>query len=213
MVPVKATLSVILKANEVVVAEINDPLLWQRVLNAINCGNGEMTGDAGSAAPAVVLSPPRFPQIATGGSGKSAPLDLFAERIGVDRTCVEAAYSPTVVAPFMMLDPHCWESMRKELSLRTAFSVAPIAAAGTMLSLWFQVANLGIPTQRQALAVLHTINVPDKNPTRSIRNASWLQQRPGGQIVLNPAQITRAITLVKCFCTKDWAPWKEKANS
>lgn len=36
MTSVKATLTVSLKANDVVVAELEDPALWQRVLAAIN---------------------------------------------------------------------------------------------------------------------------------------------------------------------------------
>jgi len=39
MASVKATLTVCLKANDVVVAELEDPALWQRVLAAINLGD------------------------------------------------------------------------------------------------------------------------------------------------------------------------------
>jgi hypothetical protein len=39
MASVKATLTVCLKANDVVVAELEDPGLWQRVLAAINLGD------------------------------------------------------------------------------------------------------------------------------------------------------------------------------
>ncbi|HKO11827.1 MAG TPA: hypothetical protein VJV22_07660 [Acidobacteriaceae bacterium] len=39
MASIKATLTVALKANDVVVAELEDPALWQRVLAAINVGD------------------------------------------------------------------------------------------------------------------------------------------------------------------------------
>jgi hypothetical protein len=40
MASIKATLTVALKANDVVVAELEDPALWQRVLAAINVEPG-----------------------------------------------------------------------------------------------------------------------------------------------------------------------------
>jgi hypothetical protein len=50
------------------------------------------------------------------------------------------------------------------------------------------VIGLRNPTQAQAQAVLNTINIRDKNASIGIRGAGWLQSRPGGEIVLNPAQ-------------------------
>lgn len=44
MASVKASLIITLKANDVVVAELEDPALWQRILAAINMG------DAGTLA-------------------------------------------------------------------------------------------------------------------------------------------------------------------
>jgi hypothetical protein len=102
--------------------------------------------------------------------------------------------------------------MKKQLGKRGPTAVSAIVAAATLLGLWFQKAELGNPTQAQAQGVLGTINITDKNASRSIQNTSWLQGRSGGQIVLNPAEISRAVRLAKCFCTKDWATWKEPAK-
>jgi hypothetical protein len=112
----------------------------------------------------------------------------------------------------MHLSFHCWEKMKTDVSMRGPLAVAAIAASATLLSLWFQAANLGNPTQVQAQAVLHTISLRDKNASRSIRNASWLQPRQGGQVALNPAEISKAVNFAKCFCTKDWTTWKETAS-
>jgi hypothetical protein len=49
MTAVKATLTVILKANDVVVAEVQDPALWQRVLTAML---NDLSGDPSSLAKA-----------------------------------------------------------------------------------------------------------------------------------------------------------------
>ncbi len=59
-----------------------------------------------------------------------------------------------------------------------------------------------LTTQVQAQAVLNTINIRDKNASRGIRGATWLQNRPGREIVLNPAQVSRAVKLARCFCSK-----------
>jgi hypothetical protein len=112
----------------------------------------------------------------------------------------------------MRLNAHCWEEMKKQLPARGKTAISPIVAAITMLLLWFQKAGLGNATQAQAQAVLATISLSDPNASRSIGNASWLQLRPG-QVVLNPAEISKAVKLTTCFCTKDWTTWKESTSS
>ena len=44
MTAVKAKLMVILKADEVVVAEVEDPVLWQHALTVIHGGKPELPG-------------------------------------------------------------------------------------------------------------------------------------------------------------------------
>ena len=147
------------------------------------------------------------------GENGSSPVDLFAQQLGISVALVQGACSPTMEAPYMHLDLHCWEDMKRHLPSRGPLTVSPIVASATMLALWFHRAGLGNLTQAQAKAVLATINITDPNASRSIQNASWLQGRPGGQIVLNPAEISKAVKLAKCFCSKDWEPWKETATS
>lgn len=210
MTAVKATLTVILKANDVVVAEVEDPVLWQRVLTVIHGGRVEPGTDLGAARTADKLEVPTQDARTGGGAG---PLGLMAEQLGLELALLQGACSPQAEAPHMHLDPHCWEEMKRQLPSRGPITVAPIVAATTLLSLWFQKAGLGNPTQAQAKAVLATINITDPNASRSIQNASWLQSRAGGQVVLNPAEISKAVKLAKCFCTKDWSPWKESATA
>ena len=140
-------------------------------------------------------------------------LKELAQHLSVGPATVQGACSPTKTAPYMQLDLHCWEIMKKQLPQRGPTAVSPIVAAATLLALWFQRAGLGNPTQAQAKQVLATINLTDPNASRSIQNTSWLQGRAGGQIVLNPAEISKAIKLAKCFCSKDWSAWKETAKS
>jgi hypothetical protein len=212
--PVKATLSVILKANDVVVAEVEDPVLWQRILTAINRGknDGNLDPDgAGAGRDGDGL----LTDDVSGNNGErpaTGSVDALAKQLGIDAAVVQGACSPTNQEPYLHLDAHCWEVMKRQLPARGPTALSPIVAAATMLALWFNKAGLGNPTQAQAKAVLATINVGDPNASRSIQNATWLQGRAGGQIILNPAEISKAVKLTKSFCSKDWGAWKETAN-
>lgn len=209
---VKAKLSVILKANDVIVAEVEDGQLWQQILTAINAGTSDIGvarahGAAGidmGAASGVTTSNPNL--TSAGGDG---PVGRLSQQLGLSSDIVEGACSPSSDSPYMHLDSHCWENMKRQLPDRGSNAIAPIVAVGTLLALWFRSAGLGNPTQAQAQAVLETIGLRDKNPGRGIARASWLQSRPGGQIQLNPAQISRATTLAKSFCSGEWADWKQ----
>jgi hypothetical protein len=210
MKAVKATLTVILKANDVVVAEVEDPALWQRVLTVIHGGKTDGGVDlAGTKTPAPLPTPASDANL----SGATGPLGLMAQQLTLDAALVQGACSPQADPPYMHLDPHCWEEMKRQLPSRGSTAVAPIVTATTLLALWFQKSGLGNPTQAQAKAVLATINVTDPNASRSIQNTSWLQSRAGGQVVLNPAEISKAVKLSKCFCSKDWSAWKETAGA
>src|SRR2546426_1494568 len=214
MTSVKATLLVILKANDVVVAEKEDASLWQRVLTAINSGKLDLGENARGAAAGNVPIGHVDPANSDDSFGVGAStLDQLAQHLSVGPATVQGACSPTKTAPYMQLDLHCWEIMKKQLPQRGPTAVSPIVAAATLLALWFQRARVGNPTQAQAKQALATINLTDPNASRAIQNTSWLQGRAGGQIVLNPAEISKAIKLAKCFCSKDWSAWKETAKS
>ncbi|QDW67677.1 hypothetical protein [Luteimonas granuli] len=205
----KARMSVVLRANEVVVAEVEDAALWNAVFAAINSGSSSLL----QAAPvSPVLAGP-----AAGGSvvetmarntPVAEPINKFAKELSVDLDVLIGACDPTPNDPYLRLDPHHWEKMRKELPARGVKALPPIVVAATILCLWSRHAALGSVTQAQAQSVLAAINSRDNNPTRGIAGASWLQARPGGQIVLNPSQISRAITIAKGFCEQDWSAWK-----
>ena len=213
MTSVKAALSIILKANDVVVAEVEDASLWQQVLSAIHNGTSNLAGKQGAVGgtgTGAAQDAAKIVGTAVGAPG-SEPIELLAQQLGVDRPKVEGACSPTTTQPYMHLDAHCWEEMKRQMPQRGTTAIAAAVVSATLLLLWFKKADLGNVTQAQALAVLATINATDKNPSRSISNASWLQARPG-QIVLNPAEISKAVKLAACFCTKDWKAWLETNN-
>lgn len=203
----KAQLRIILMADTVMVAEVENPSLWHRILGEIH-GRGIAVAES---------TKPSAPILATDTLDLEADLqngaittDLFSQRLQIDRTQTQAAISPTTEAPYLKLDVHCWEKMKKQLAGTGGNTVAALAVAGTLLALWCREAGLETPTQSQAQAVLQTLGIQDKNASRAIRNASWLQSRPGGQILINPAQHSKALLLAKCFCTGDWSGWRKQ---
>lgn len=211
MSSVKAALKVVLYADEVVVAESNDAQLWQRVLGVIN-GNPAAIGatqslggasgqDADDGVPdgdAV-----RVPK------GAKGPLQKFASDLGISVEQAQAACDPQDAEPFMILDHEAWEAFKEQLGDRGPFAVSPVAAAGTLLALWFKSSGGSVnATQAQAQAVLRSINLRDSNPARGLKRTEWLQTRAGGQIILNPAKITKAKQFAKSFCSHDWKAWK-----
>jgi hypothetical protein len=185
---VKAALRLVLMADDTVVAESEDASLWQKVLVAVNGGQA--------------VAPLAGPQPETPGLDGDVSVVQFAEEIGVEVAQLRGACDPRTEAPYLNLDARSWEALKRNTPSRGPGAVAPMALAATMLALWFRAAKLGSPTQAQAKAVLDTLGVEDKNPSRAIKLSDWLQARPGGVIALNPAQITRAAQVARAFCLK-----------
>lgn len=218
MTSLKASLSVILKANDIVVAEIEDAKMWQDILSVINGTKRNIF------EPDATLSPP--PGAPRGGLGsRILPMqhrgtvtptgdhnvDAFAAELSVDPAILLGALSPSDDAPFLTLDVHCWEEMKSSLGDRGKNAVAAIVVGATLLALWFRQTGTPHLTQKHILDVLGTINVADRNPGRGLDNAQWLNRRPGGNVVLNPAQISKAKLFATSFCSKDWTAWKQQA--
>ena len=185
---VKAELSIVLKANEVVVAESNDANLWQRVLAAIQ--------GAASAAPFIEDEV----SVSVEDIGGDA-IDRFVKYLGATREQVVGACDPSTEAPYIHLDNHHWEDFRKNMPARGANAVNVSVLALTLLVLWRTNANLEPPTVRDAAAVRDTIAVDDKNAGRSIANCEWLQER-NGVVRLNPSQTSKAIAVARAYCLR-----------
>jgi hypothetical protein len=212
---VKAKLKVVLQADDTVVAESDDAQLWQRILLAINKGpDGHKELEAGEQHDGQA----RKGGAATTFEESIAPQDdisRFAKAIGTGVAAVQGACAPVRVSPFLTLDMHCWTAMKEQTPASGRGSISPMAVAATLLALWVQQAKLSAATQAEAQKVLGTINLRDANAGRSIKQAEWLQSRPGGVIVINPARVKRAMAVAKSFCTQDWTSdltWKGSAT-
>jgi hypothetical protein len=198
---VKAKLQVLLKADDVEVAHSEDAGLWQSVLLAITANRPLSDTDHARQRSAQEVGGSG----GEGGPSSSGPLMKMAGALGIDAQLLTGACNPTVDAPFITLDAHRYEAMRRSLPARGTKSISNIQLAGTLLALWFYYAGLGNVSQAQAQAVLGPLGVRDPNPGRGIANAEWLQTRAGGQFALNPAEISTATTIVRSFCKKEWA--------
>lgn len=191
---IKAKLKIVLKANDIDIAESSDPILWQRVLAAISTPKESTTGvNLGdiSQNDTSDLSPPM------------GALAKLAKEIGVTIDILKGSCGPTDSAPFIHLDKHHWEAMKKATPGRGSKAISPIALGSTLLILWKEKAELGNSTIKEAQKVLGTVGITDAHPDRSLNNCEWLQMR-GKNIIINPAQTSKAIELAKAYCTKEW---------
>ena len=195
---IKAKLRVVLHADDTIVAETDNAALWQKILLAIN--NGTSNTELGGV-PELDFGTNDQPSRAQIGDA----VEKFAKEMGLPRAEVEGACAPSTLEPYLHLDIHCWEAMKKQTAERGPTAFSAMAISSTLLALWFRAAGLGAPTQAQAQAVLATISVRDQNPSRGIERSDWLQSRQGGVVQINPANISRALALARSFCSKKWA--------
>lgn len=194
---VTAKLALKLFANDVVVAESEDPDLWRRVFTAVQSGKAGSLPDKEDFGEETDRPTQRKKRTSAEG-----PVSSFADELGVDVDEVIGACLPSTDAPYIQLDQRYWEALRRNTGSRGRDAIAPIALAGTLLALWFKHAGIGgNPTIQQCQDVLRTINLRDQNAARSLRNADWLQTRNNG-VVINPAQWSQAVRVAKGYCLK-----------
>lgn len=216
---VKARLRILLLANEVLVAETDDEALWQEMLGRIaadpdrdpRLGRYAATGDAGpgretdpqpagSSSPVAAVPPVKAAStgsvaLAAGGE----PQARLAEELGLALEVVVGACDPSPNPPYMHLDRLAWEEFKRLNPRRGPAAVPPIVLAATLLALWGRHAGIASVTVNHTQALLETVDVRDKNPTRGLKNCEWLQLRDGA-VKLNPARLERARSVARAFC-------------
>lgn len=192
----KAKLKIVLKADETVVAESEDPRLWQYVLDAINnpTAQGEPINNA--------LKKDKVQDVNNYDQETESPKNLLAKEIGVTLDKLKGACSPSLDSPYINLDKHYWEALKKVTPQRGRNSIAPILVASTLLILWKETAGIGKTTISEAQKVLKTINLRDAHAKRSISSCAFLQEK-GKYVNINPALTSKAISLAKAYCLKE----------
>lgn len=200
-----AKLTVVLKADDAIVAQSEDAELWQQLLGVIQRGEKLAVpargGDGGGRGED--MSRRRDSDDFDSGGGADVAVQKFARSLNVSVAELEGALAPSREAPYLHLNEHNWEAFKKNVPPRGAAAISSAGLAGTMLALWIREAKLDVPaTQALAAQVLGTIHQRDPNASRSINNTRWLQARAGGSFVVNPAEISRAQEVVRAFCQK-----------
>lgn len=194
---VKAKLKIVLKANDTVVAESEDPNLWQQILVAINDQKESSVSTMESKEESFVGT--------MVGKREVVEDDVieFSREVGVDPKLAKAACALTKEPPFIHLDKHHYEALKSNTPPRGPKAVAPIVLAATLLILWKEKLGLDNTTSSSEVSsTLATIQLPLKNFKRAIDNCRWLQKR-GNDIVINPARTTEAISVAKCYCLQE----------
>ena len=199
---IKAKLLVRIMADETLIAESDDPVLWRNTLAAMQSVDGDGAQGLFAAIGRVAEEPSPFAPSTRRPPGECVA--KLAKEIGVTVEQIEAALSPRLEEPFLTLDSHYWSAMKSGTAERGPSAFSPMALAATMLALWFKVADLGTPTQAQVAEVLNTINVVDRNGSRGVQRSTWLQSRLGGQVIVNAARYATATRIAKAFCIQNW---------
>jgi hypothetical protein len=187
---IKAALVVRLLANDVIVAESEDPTLWHRVLATVNVveqASGLTSVRTGIAGAEVSHNDPL-----------SGPAAVWAAELGVSESDLESSCGPRREEPFLRLNPRCWEAFKKNVTDRGPGAIAPIALAATLLSQWFRIAGIPGPTVPEAQAVLKTIALRDANAHRGIARCKWLLNRSEG-IAVDPSRVSVANQVSAAF--------------
>ena len=190
----KARLIIVLKANDVVVAESEDPAIWQAAFDAIQ------TGDVETA----------FPNRATEGNQdeiqwvpneERAAIQAFADELGVEVADVLGACHPRAIAPYIFINRLHWEAFKRQTPERGRNAVSNAVLAMTLLLLWVEKLNIDRVTLREGMAVLRAIQARDEHASRALENCPWLQ-RTSGRVVINPERFSQAIAVARAFCLK-----------
>lgn len=190
---IKAELKIVLQANDTIVAESTDPVLWQKVLAAINMPKDETKEN-------IALSSET--EIHEDALQRKGPIENFAKELGVSVELIKGACGPSESSPFIHLDKHHWEAMKKGTPARGPKSISAIVLASTLLILWKEKNKLAGVTLKEAQKVLGTLGLRDNHPQRALQSCEWLQMR-GSNIIINPAQTSKAIALARAYCTKE----------
>ena len=205
---VKASLQIVLKANNVVVAKSDKPAVWQQAL-ALITGPGKppaavMKRLAAARVTVPGVSPASSPAASTRATAappvdETAALAKFAAELKLDEAQVLSSCHPSTVYPHLRLDESAWRDFKRHTLPEGYNSIPQIVLATTLLTLWFRLTDLGDVTIKQGQDVLRTIGLRDKNAGRGLNHCEWLQLK-GETVRLRPTKLTQALAVARAYC-------------
>ena len=187
----KPDLIVKLFAGETLIDQSADAGLWQRVLAEIR-----------GLAPVQPSSPKVVEVSATDVGNVNAAVRAFAKSVGVKPEEIVGSFDPTTDAPFIHLNSHDWEALKKNTPAKGPGSVAPSVLSATALVLWQKHSGIGDVTLQMVRATMSTIDLDDPNAARSVGNCEWLQNK-SARIALNPSRSSVANRLLRACCRRE----------
>jgi len=194
---IKARLKLILKADDVTIAESEDPEIWKAAFDAIQTG---LSGGAlGKADEELSEWVPEEERVA---------IRSFAAELGVEVREVLTSCHPRTMPPYLFLNRRHWEAFKRQTPERGRNAVSNAVLAMTLLLLWAEKINLDRVSLRDGMAVLRAISANDEHASRAIDNCSWLQ-RSTGRVVLSPDEISKAIAVARAFCLQQAPEWPD----
>lgn len=198
---IKARLTLILKADDVTVAESEDPEIWKAAFEAIQTGLGG--GGLRKADEELSEWVPEEERVA---------IRSFAAELGIEVKDVLASCHPRTMPPYLFLNRHHWEAFKRQTPERGRNAVSNAVLAMTLLLLWAEKINLDRIALRDGMAVLRAISAGDEHASRAVENCTWLQ-RSAGRVVINPDEISKAIAVARAFCLQQAPAWPEDSSS
>ena len=195
---IQSELIVILKAGKETVAEVKNPVLWQKVLAAINSDSLE---ELNSFIPGKEQSDKNTDGISL--EQDVMVVENFASFLKVDVNKLVGACDPIDQDPFIQIDDKTWSKWRNRTPVKGPAAMSPIGIVATILAIWFRQLKKGNVMFSHVKRVLNNLGVQYYNPARAIRNCDWLQLRDKNQIRLNPSEIDKAIDNVRTFINKE----------
>lgn len=205
---IKAELKVLLKAGEHVVAESDDPRLWQQVFARIY---GAANPEIAASEPSRTTGPASQQRVER---GSESAIDRLATMLDLSPEQLNGACRPALEEPFLTLDLHCWKAYRRGTPARGRGAIGGTAVVGTLLALWAREAELPCPTLSNSAKVLLKVGFKDTAPRRTVRNCIWLQL-DGKEIKLNLARVSSAEHVARAFILSQWSDYSvgESANA
>lgn len=187
----KPDLIVKLFAGDTLVDQSTDVGLWQRVLAEVR----GMTLPKAATPTAL-----EFSEIET--KDASAAVRAFAKSVNVTSEEIVGSLSPIPEAPYIHLNSHDWEALKKNTPVKGPGAVSPSVLAATALVLWQKHSNIGDISLQAVRAVISTIDLEDPNAARSIANCEWLQTK-ASRLALNPSRSSAATRLLRAYCRRE----------
>lgn len=187
----KPDLIVKLFAGDTLIDQSADAGLWQRVLSEIR--GLTFTHQA---------TPKASDSTLIGVGDASAIVRAFAKSVGVTPEEIVGSLDPASEAPFIRLNSHDWEALKRNTPVKGPGSIAPSVLAATALVLWQKHSSIGEVTLQTVRATISTIDLDDPNAARSIGNCEWLQNK-ANRIALNPSRSSAATRLLRAYSRRE----------